>query len=204
MLLRYPQFSYPWGANMYYFNPVLNIIGKNTRDLSFEKRRKLINSKKVEVTELLRYVDVHFTDGVCVEFNSTDVSIPKIDPFAKTYPSEGRMILPPSFCHIKEIEALYMDAHDYLFYATKNQENDTKIAQAIGEKRILTDNEVVREAMKKSNTLFGSFKLSTLTLEQKLTIANYLHFTLKCGNGQIGRTLSIDNHILENQYPVAK
>ena len=198
-------FTYPWGANMYYFNPQLkNIKTSTVNSLSFEKRRKLISSKKVDVSEKLRYMDVHFIDGICLEFTSKDIQKIREDAVEENDDSIGRMIVPSSYCYIKEIEDIFFNAHNYWICATKDHEKRSKIAEAIGEKRYMTDGEIYREALKRSNKLFDTFKISSLSLEQRQSIANYLHFDLRCTNSQIKRVLAIDEKVLGIWYPIAK
>lgn len=166
-------FSYPWGANAFFFNEfhsLLNSIHYDT--LSFRDKRLICRSNSIDIpaNNLL----VH--DG---------------------------LILPSSFCNIKEAESFYRDAHHYFNIISKNYEAYSAIAKNLSERTFLTDEDMISAASSLCFKEYGEKRPVLLQPQQKLDLARRLHQDYNASNRQICSILKIEKDIIETLFPKA-
>ena len=119
-------FSYPYGANSFYFNP-------------FAKQLYEYARQPMRVKELERLAHSHDAKSV-VE---------------KLFTLNGQ-ICPLCFCSIKTGESLFRDASHYFYCISRNIESQKRIAAEIGDKIFYTDDELYSVASSMSNKQYGS------------------------------------------------
>lgn len=121
--------------------------------------------------------------------------------FPDTYRYAYGMILPCSYVDHKLGQSFYRDAHHYLSMLTRNFESYGEVAKRIGDKIVVTDEEMfsVVKALMKSDV--KNMSPSTLPYSEKMDFARTLHFDYRASNQQIRRILKIDLAILNEMFP---
>ena len=109
---EFTPFSYPYGANSFYFNPA-------ARDY-YQCARKIASNASIE-----RMVKTHVGRAIS----------------SPVYTVQGQ-ISPLCFCDIDSGERLFRNASHYLNCLSKNVESQKLIAQEIGERIFYTDDEL--------------------------------------------------------------
>ena len=199
--LSYNPFSYQWGAAPYMYNTIHKLLKTNTfSSLSITKRRKLLFSKKVDCSDALRYLDLTFRGNKCVEF--ADIYLPENDDDTKensvtTY----SMILPSSFCHLSTSQGFFRNNHNYFWHLTKNREADADEALRIGDTSALVDEDVYEEIVKQSQMHYGTKKISSLDLLQRIEIAKIMHRDFLCSGNQLKRILKLEDSVVNTLFP---
>ena len=114
---EHSPFSYPYGANSYYFNPAAKELYE-------------VSKRKVSNWEIERVVKTH-------AFRSIDRAVYAV----------GDTLSPMCFCDIAAGERLFKGASNYFFNLSRNIESQKKIAQDIGEGIFYTDDELYSTVM---------------------------------------------------------
>lgn len=167
-------FSYPWGANMFFFGANRYTEENLTlcSSMSLRKRRAL--------------------------FHSHDISSPP------DYYMFGEYIHPRCYCHIDEAESVFYSAHDYFSHLTKSVESYKEIALGVGDSTFLTDNELYNFVRGYCIREYGKSSVLKLSDEERLAVAKMLHFDYKSGNSQISRILRVDLNFVNSIFPLSK
>lgn len=165
-------FSFPWGANSYYFNPHAKSIYINSKKerLSQRKRRKLIHT--------------HYSDGM----KNPPLMI---DGFA----------CPLDFCFIGEGEQLYRNAAHYFRDISKNVESQKHIADALGERMFFNDDDLFAITRRISKDKYGQASPGLLQNSEKLELAKTMHFDYNANSKQIARILKVERGVIEALFP---
>jgi len=169
---EHTPFSYPWGANRYYFNPEAKLRFSQNADktlMTVRTKRDLVRS--------------HIADGVAGPAMS--------DGYA----------CPLDYCDIELGEKLFRNATHYLNHITRNVESQKTIAAEIGERIFYTDEELFNVVCTLSKQASGQFSPATLPKEMKTSIAKTLHFEYNAGNKQIARMLRMDLGVVNAMFP---
>jgi hypothetical protein len=167
---EYTPFTYPWGANMFFFNIPISPDGMYS-DLPYRVKRAM--------------------------FHSHDIDCPS------HYFMQGDYISPLSYCHVKEAESLFYNAHDYFSSITKGVEAYKEVAQLIGDTLFLSDNEMYSVLRKISHDKYGTFALTKLDSEAKYELAKCMHFDYHASNNQISRILKMDSYDVNSMFPLS-
>lgn len=165
-------FSYPWGANRYFFNREAKLRfdhRKNKRTMSKRMRRGLIRT--------------HDADHI--------IGPVMMDGYA----------CPLSFCAITEAEQYFRNASHYLSTITRNIESQKEIAAEIGERLYYNDNELFAACVRLAADRFGESRPSVLAKDDKIILAKALHYDYNAGNKQICRMLNLDPGIVNALFP---
>ena len=164
-------FSYPWGANKYFFNPEARLrYAKESIPLSIREIRKITRSRKAD---------------------KIPAGLKKIDGY----------ICPLSFCDIEAAESYYRNASNYFYELSRNIESHRTIAKEIGENTIYSDDELFRIVNSIGKERFGNLPLTSLSQDQKTELAITMHFEYKATKKQIARMLKLDIGVLDIIFP---
>lgn len=112
-------------------------------------------------------------------------------------------IAPVSYCELEEGMSYFRDAHHYFVAVSRNVEAYTEIAAILNEKEFLTDDELFNCTLKICRTKYNNAKIKSLELEQKVELANELHYTYKASNEQIGRILYMNQYEIDSLFPLS-
>ena len=165
-------FSFPWGANSYYFNPAAQRRFMESRDLRMtqKERRSFIRS--------------HDSDTL------TD-SPRMLDGYA----------CPMDFCFIHDGERLFRNASHYFRELSKNVESQKAIAAEIGERFFYNDDELFAAVQKICRDKYGQGRPATLSSTAKTEMAKLMRYEYNAGNKQIARILKLDINIVKSLFP---
>ena len=118
-------FSYPYGANAFYFNPMAKQL--------YEFARKPMRVKELEQL-------AHTHDARDLQEKAFTL---------------GGQICPLCFCSIRTGESMFRDASHYFYNISKNIESQKRIAEEIGDRIYYTDDELFSVAYSLSNKQYG-------------------------------------------------
>jgi REP element-mobilizing transposase RayT len=162
-------FSYPWGAGMAIFNPVMELIPKQDYSkLTVRDKREICKSKDIDLPGNLKVCD-----GV---------------------------ILPSSYCAIKESEQLFRDPHHYFSLLSKNWEAYSEIAKRLGDTVIITDEEMYGAVSSLCAKEYGIKNPVNLNPTQKIELAKRMKCDYFASNKQIKGILRLDIAIVEELF----
>lgn len=164
-------FTYPWGANAYYFNPAAKARYRESRKfLNRDDRRLLIHTH-----------DADRLPGPVVT----------VDGYA----------CPMSFCDITLGERVFRCASHYFREVSRNIESQKKIARQIGERIFYTDDELFGVVLSLCQEKYGGQKPAMLPASAKQAVALLLHDEYNAGNKQIQRMLRLDPSVVSALFP---
>ena len=163
-------FSYPWGANSYYFNRHAAERFRESVDFLTKRDRSLFVASR-----LTKKMDTRMTlvDG---------------------------HICPLSYCDIGLWERLFWDAHQYLYRITKNVEALKAIAEEIGETVFYSDDELFSAVCQISKGQYGIPLPSQLPASAKIEVAKIMKSGYHANNKQIRRMLKLDAKVVDNLF----
>ena len=166
-------FSYPWGANMYFFNPVTrNQNRQYFSDLKVMDRRRICRSHKCDYPD-----SIYLTDGY---------------------------ISPLCYCDIDTAESFFRNAHHYMSMITKGIESYSEIAKGLGDRTFLSDDEMYTTVTSLTLRKYKKLGINELSNQERVEMANTLHFDYNASNKQISRILKLDLYSVESMFPKAK
>ena len=124
---NHTPFSYPYGANAFYFNPLAKQL--------FHECKTKIRSRELE--NLAHSHSVRSIQG-------------------EIYVLDGQ-ICPLCFCDVSAGEALFRNANQYFYFISKNIESQKRIAEEIGDRIFYTDDELFSIACSISKKQYNIF-----------------------------------------------
>jgi REP element-mobilizing transposase RayT len=174
-------FSYWWCAGMYFFNPMGWMLPSRTfASLTLRERRCMCHCR-----------DADFPPHYMVLTNFI--------------PGPGRapepMLLPTSFCSIREAEDYFRDAHQYFRRLGRDQEAFSEVARRLGERIYLTDEELFGAVCALCAKEFENPNPTLLSAGQKQEVARRMHFDYNASNKQIQRMLKLTASAVETLFP---
>ncbi|HPJ55981.1 MAG TPA: hypothetical protein PK401_07785, partial [Bacteroidales bacterium] len=113
----------------------------------------------------------------------------------------NNIILPSSFCYIKEGEHFFRDAHHYFNLLSKNFEAYGEIAKKLKDSVFLSDEEMYSAVQSMCLKGYNLSKPVLLPSAAKIDIAKKMHYDYNASNKQIRRILKIDASIIESLFP---
>jgi hypothetical protein len=113
----------------------------------------------------------------------------------------NNIILPSSFCCIKEGEHFFRDAHHYFNLLSKNFEAYSEIAKKLKDSVFLSDEEMYSAVQSMCLKGYNLSKPVLLPSAAKIDIAKKMHYDYNASNKQIQRILKIDAGIIESLFP---
>ena len=169
---NHTPFTYPWGSNMFFFNPCVNdMLAVEVSTLSLEKKRQLFKSRNFDIQGNYRFL------------------------------TNAGFISPASYCEVALVESLFKDAHCYFSFISRKVESFSQIAKELGDSIFYTDEEIysavysicIRKYDVKNPTLLGR--------NEKIEMAKTMKYDYNANNSQIMRILKIDERILDELFP---
>ncbi len=113
------------------------------------------------------------------------------------------VVLPESICDIKLTHSLFRNAHQYMMMLSKNVEAYDDLALEIGEKNILSDEELFQKAAKLVKTRYSVNSVHDLGSQCRLDLARRLHYENNATNGQIRRILGLSQREVDSIFPLS-
>ena len=165
-------FSYPWGSNSAFFNPVLKQIPTVSFDALPVKTKR------------------HICRSHDMDFDSKSLRV------------NDYMILPSSICDITLAENMFRDAHHYLHLISRNFESYTEIAKRLHESVFLTDEELYAAVSSVCHKTYGTRQPSLLAPKEKLEMAKKMHYDYNATNRQIKSILKLEMHVIDQMFPM--
>jgi len=164
-------FTYPWGANSYYFNRhAWARFLECSSPMAYTHRHKLTRSSVAEkISEPLMMLD----GCVC----------------------------PLSFCDIDLWSRLFFDAHQYLAKIAKNVELQKAIAEEIEEQVYYTDDELFSAVCRISDEKYGITSPKLLPKNAKIELAKTMRNGYNASGKQIQRMLQLDAAVVGALFP---
>lgn len=124
--------------------------------------------------------------------------------FPDNYSVRNGHIAPECFCHYKEGEQLFRDAHHYFNLLSKNNEAYSQIASILKDRIMLTDEEMISAVYQICNSRFNVSKPNLLKAEDRLEMARLMKKDYNANNPQIKRILKLSDNILNELFPLPK
>jgi hypothetical protein len=87
---------------------------------------------------------------------------------------------------------------------TKGIESYSEIAKELGDRTFLSDDEMYSAVANITMRKYNKATLNELTNEERLEMANTLHFDYHASNKQISRIMKLDLFSVESMFPRAK
>lgn len=163
---NHTPFSYPWGANKYYFNQDAVLLARqNAKPITLRERRIISHSREL--------------DKIGYELTCTN-----------------GYVSPISFCDTEAGERIFRDASHYFFMLSKSVETNRKIAKEIGESLYYNDNELFYAISQVARDKYNSSSLTALNAEAKIEVAKIMFFDYNASPKQISRMLKISLAVL--------
>ncbi len=113
-------------------------------------------------------------------------------------------VSPLCFCEISGGESLFRNAHQYFHAISRDVESYGAIAEKLGDKIFLNDEELFSVVCRKSKEMHDNSNPKLLPAEAKTEMAIWMHKEYNASNGQIVRILKIDKFIVESLFPKAR
>lgn len=104
--------------------------------------------------------------------------------------SDG-LILPSNYIPVSEVEALFKTTRSFMYFLSLNKDDEIEQEENDGNNMRLTDTELREERNILSKQLFGTSRLSDLSVNKRLTIARRLHAKFLCSKKQIARIVRL-------------
>ena len=112
----------------------------------------------------------------------------------------GRM-LPSSYLDYRLGESFFRDAHHYFSMLTKNAEAFSAVAKRLGDRIVLTEDELYLTVKQIAVDKYNVKQASLLPPTDKLEVAKTMHFDFNATNSQIQRMLRLDPAIIRELFP---
>lgn len=174
-------FSYWWCAGMYFFNPMEELLPSRTvASLTIREQRAMFHCRDIELPQHYRVLE---------GFRSNPAAPP------------APMLLPASFCAIREAENYFRDAHQYFRRLGRDQEAFSEVARRLGDKIFLTDDELFGAVCAFCAKDYDNPNPTLLPAAQKQEAARRMHFDYNASNKQIQRMLKLAPSIVETLFP---
>ena len=107
----------------------------------------------------------------------------------------------PSFVCIQEGERWFRDAHQYFNFLSRNREAYGEVARRLGDEVFLTDNELYDAVCAHCRKTFGQPRPSSLSPNDKISMAVLMKQELHASNGQIRRMLRLEDSVIRELFP---
>ena len=133
-------------------------------------------------------------DGVIVsdfgQNESRSVFQSRTKPPAEWIVVDG-LILPSNYIPVTEVESLYSTPRSFMYFLSLNKDDEYEQEDSDGNNMRLTDPELRQERNLLSEQLFGTPKLSDLSVQKRLTLARKLRAKFLCSKKQIARIVRL-------------
>ncbi len=110
-------------------------------------------------------------------------------------------VSPLCYCRIALAEQLFYDAHQYFNYVSRQVESFASMAKELGDKIILTDDEMYSTILMVCKKEYNVEQPVQLNKDAKIRVAKLMHYDYNASNKQIRRILRLDDHVIESLFP---
>lgn len=114
------------------------------------------------------------------------------------------MLRPESFVNYALVEALFPNARKFTFWVFKNIEAQIETANRLGERPILTDEDILRLSLKVCRERFQASSVDRLTEDRKKELAVILKNEYYASNGQLARFAHLPPAVISTLFPLAE
>ena len=142
----------------------------------------------------LRYSSLSY-DGKRAVTHSRLMTLPE-----DYYVKNGAITI-PSFTRIRDGECFFRDAHQYFNLLSRSAEAYSEVAKRLGDQVFLTDDELFSALCVLCRKEFGQPKPSSLSPNDKISMAIRMKKQYAASNGQIRRMLRLDAGIVQELFP---
>jgi len=129
-------------------------------------------------------------------FASSSVFLPPLYCVSDGY------VHPISYCDYQFASSLFRDAHHYLIDLLRNVEAFVEIDSKIGNKVILSNDDLFSAAAQLCKSEFKREKIILLSSDEKIRMAVMLHSKYNANNLQIQKILRLDPDIVNSLFPL--
>lgn len=131
-----------------------------------------------------------------------EISRSRVIDLPQTYSVWNGLIIPPSFCAIREAQMMFRNAHQYFNLLSKNYEAYSQIAGKIGDRIFITDEEMYSAVCQICHKRYGIEKPAELSPRQRQEVAMAMHNEYNASNHQIRSILKLDSGIVKEMFPL--
>ena len=169
---NHSPFTYPWGANMFFFNPCVKEMPMvDVSELSVDKKRQIFKSRNFEIHGDFKFL------------------------------TSGGYISPSSYCYVPLAESLFRDARHYFSLISRKVESYSQIAKELGDSIYYTDEEMYAAIYSHCANRYDVKNPTLLGRNDKIEVAKLMKYDYNASNSQIMRLLKIDERILDELFP---
>ena len=118
-----------------------------------------------------------------------------------TYRFRDGRIIPSSYLDYRLGESFFRDAHHYFSLLTKSVEAFSEVARRLGDRIILTEEEMYQTVKQIANQNYGVKQPTLLPPNAKIEVAKTMRFDYNATNGQIQRLLKLNPSIIRELFP---
>jgi hypothetical protein len=118
-----------------------------------------------------------------------------------TYRFRDGKILQSSYLAYRVGESFFRDAQHYFSHLTKNVEAYSEVAKRLGDRIVLTEEEIYQTINRIAERDFNIKQAVLLPPRAKIDIARTMHFEYNATNSQIQRMLKLDPAIVQELFP---
>ena len=111
------------------------------------------------------------------------------------------MIAPASFVDYPLVMSLYENARQFIWWVTRNVEAQTATAARLGEKALLTDEEVYMVTLHCCKKEYNVDTVKLLTIQQKNSLVRTLKYEYGANNKQLSRCSGIPLALIDEMFP---
>ena len=165
-------FGYAWCSGFLYFNNLLKYFPSGTA--------------AGEVSILTRRAIKHERDA-------------SMEP---SFRIRDGLITPESFVDYSLVMSLFENARQFIWWVTRNVEAHTATAARLGEKGLLTDEEVYMVALHCCKKEYGVDTVKLLTQQQKTSLVRTLKYEYGANNKQLSRCTGIPQVFINEMFPL--
>lgn len=109
-------------------------------------------------------------------------------------------VSPLEYCHIREAEALFRDAHQYYYAISRDYDIQRRLAKEFGDRVTYTDNELYAVVADLCKDSYGASSPAVLDKEAKTAVARKMHFDYNASDKQISRILRLETNLVHEMF----
>ena len=96
---------------------------------------------------------------------------------------------------------MFRDSHHYFSLLSKNVESFSSIARRLGDRVVVTDEEMYNLLTRIAQRDYKLNQVSLLPPQEKIRLAKMMHFEYNATNSQIQRLLKLDISVVNELFP---
>ena len=124
----------------------------------------------------------------------------RVEQLPESFMVADGMILPQSFVNYRYGMSFFRDAHQYFSLVSKNYEAFSAVAKRLGDRVVLTDDEMIAVVRQLSKKMFSEDKAVMLPAQAKIELAKLMKRDYNSSEGQIQRMLRLDRGLVAELF----